>query len=398
MPLPKEAQGIVGILQEWNRGGDPLPGRERICRWLEGTEGDRKTEPLMDLLGWIGLTPELRPLGLELQEELHRLTLVELARIAGRRIVFPLMINQYARLAGATIRETIIGGSRKQFEVISQGVSRLKPDIAMCNFGGIPLSSMGCKVSLPDDSPPMVVSHPIKSWEDLERLRPLDPAQDGRWPDFIHTTRLFAQGFTLLRCALTVGPFSLAGMLMGVEDITKKTFKDPALVKRVLDYATEIIIADANAHVKAGANLVMVGDPTSSLLSAKAYQEFVAPCVRRVVEGVRGALLVLHVCGNTGHLIGQMAATGVQGLSLDAYVDLAAVASQVPPTVAVMGNLSPLKALFTGTPEEVRRDTREMLDHMREVPNYIVMSGCEIPPAASGENVEAFIETVKAYR
>lgn len=397
MSLPKEAQGIVGILQKWSRGGDPFPGRERICRWLEGTEGGWQTEPLMDLLGWIGLSPELRSLGLELQEELQRLTLVELAQIAGRRIVFPLMINQYARLAGATIRETIIGGSRKQFEVISEGVSRLKPDIAMCNFGGIPLSSMGCKISLPDDSPPMVVSHPIKSWEDLEKLRPLDPAQDGRWPDFINTTRLFAQGFTLLRCSLTVGPFSLAGMLMGVENVTKKTFKDPALVKKVLEYATEIIVADANAHLAAGANLVMVGDPTSSLLSAKAYQEFVAPCVRRVVEGVRG-LVVLHVCGNTGHIVEQMADTGVQGLSLDAPVDLAAVASQISPSVAVMGNLSPLKALFTGTPEEVRRDATEMLDQMREVPNYIVMSGCEIPPATPGENVEAFIETVKAYR
>lgn len=397
MSLPEEAQGVIEVLRRWTKSETPFPCRERVCRWLEGMEEGPETEPLIDLLGWIGLNAELQPLGLELRETMRPLTLAEIARIAGRRMVFPLMINVYARFAGATIRETIIGGSSKQFQVISEGVSRLKPDIAMCNFGGIPLSSMGCKVSLPDDSPPMVVSHPIKSWEDLEKLRPLDPATNGRWPDFINTTRLFSQSFTLLKCSLTPGPFSLAGMLMGVEDVSKKTLKEPELVKRVLDYCTGVIIDDANAHLEAGTDLVMIGDPTSSLLSFKGYREFVAPYVRQIIEEVRGRVL-LHVCGNTSHLVEQMAETGVQGLSLDACVDLADVASRIPSTVAVMGNLSPLKALFNGTPEEVRRDALEMLDRLRGVSNYIAMSGCEIPPAGPYENVKTFIETVKSYR
>ena len=105
---------------------------------------------------------------------------------------------------------------------------------------------------------------------------------------------------------------------------------------------------------------------------------------------------ILHVCGQTSHIIETMCGTGAQGISVD-LVDLSSIVSRVPSEVVIVGNLSPVGTLLNGTAEEVRKETRDMLDKMREVPNYILATGCEIPLETPYENILAMVETVKNY-
>jgi uroporphyrinogen decarboxylase len=113
-----------------------------------------------------------------------------------------------------------------------------------------------------------------------------------------------------------------------------------------------------------------------------------------VVEQIERPV-ILHICGNSTHIIEMMCATGVQGISIDFMVDLPAIVPRVPNDVVIMGNINPVGTLLNGTPEEVRRETRELMKKMAGVPNYIGMSGCDIPLPAPIENVQAMVETMK---
>ncbi len=123
---------------------------------------------------------------------------------------------------------------------------------------------------------------------------------------------------------------------MGATEIALATIDNPDLVHAAAEFATQVIIRYAQALVDAGADLICILEPTATFISPRAFRKFSGAYVRRIIEKVN-AIPVLHICGNTTHLIQAMAETGAQGLSLDAAVDLPAAAAKVPEDVVSLG-------------------------------------------------------------
>ena len=71
--------------------------------------------------------------------------------------------------------------------------------------------------------------------------------------------------------------------------------------------------------------------------------------------------------------------------------------SKIPDDTFVMGNLDPVGVLRFGTPEAVRSATEKLLKLATEKDNFIISSGCDIPPETPWENIRAFFETIKNY-
>jgi uroporphyrinogen decarboxylase len=110
------------------------------------------------------------------------------------------------------------------------------------------------------------------------------------------------------------------------------------------------------------------------------------------------AIPVLHVCGNTSNLAEEMAATGVQGISLDAMVDLAAVAKRVPRDCVVMGNIDPVRVMVNQSPEGVRQAVRDLCEKMSAYENFILATACDLPPETPLENIVAFVDEGKRQK
>jgi uroporphyrinogen-III decarboxylase len=72
-------------------------------------------------------------------------------------------------------------------------------------------------------------------------------------------------------------------------------------------------------------------------------------------------------------------------------------AAQIPADVVLIGNVDPVSTMLFGTPEKVRQDTRALMDAMREFPNFLVSTGCDLPAETPIANIAAMVETVKAY-
>jgi uroporphyrinogen decarboxylase len=189
----------------------------------------------------------------------------------------------------------------------------------------------------------------------------------------------------------------MAAVLAGVENLARKTIKDPEFVERLVDFCSGISIMACQGLVSSGANIIYLGDPTSGLLSRKQYERFAAPYIKKVVDAI-DCPFVLHICGKSSHIIEPMCATGVQGISLDNVVDMPSIAPLVPPDVAIIGNLDPVGPLLTGIPEEAAIATKNLLDSMRHIPNYMFSCGCEVALETPPENIKAMIEMVKDYR
>jgi uroporphyrinogen decarboxylase len=73
------------------------------------------------------------------------------------------------------------------------------------------------------------------------------------------------------------------------------------------------------------------------------------------------------------------------------------IISQVLADTVVMGNVDPAGVLRMGTPESVRKATTSLLERCAKYPNFVLSSGCDIPPMTPWENIRAFFAASDEY-
>jgi uroporphyrinogen decarboxylase len=124
------------------------------------------------------------------------------------------------------------------------------------------------------------------------------------------------------------------------------------------------------------------------------YKEWGLPYTQRVASAIKktGARLMLHICGNTSDRLEMLAATGVEGLSLDAKVDFGHAREVLGPNYLLMGNVEPTSPLTFGTPEEVYLETKKVIEQAGKEGHFFVSGGCLISEHAPEENMEAMLK------
>jgi len=316
---------------------------------------------------------------------------------AGRRIAGLPLTTAAVQLTGTTVRDNLLS-AEAQFRTILAAVKRFKPDgVGIIADVTIEAEALGCKVKYPTNGVPWVYEHPVKTVADIAGLRVPDPQTAGRMPVTLNTIKLLASYFGLPVGAGGMGPFTLAGHLAGVERIMLGALTEPEFVQKLVEFSAEVLYTYLRAQVEAGADVLIISEPTVSMLSRDHFDRFFGRYVRDVAHRMDRPV-TLHVCGDPSHLIEDMCGTGVQCISLDAPVTLEKIAPRVPPGIIISGNIDPVEVMVEGTPDTVRSAARELMEKMRPYPNYVVSTGCDLAPDTPLENIEALINAVKEFR
>jgi MtaA/CmuA family methyltransferase len=184
------------------------------------------------------------------------------------------------------------------------------------------------------------------------------------------------------------GALAEATDLRGMSSLMMDLVKRPAWLKELLEKCVEVGIAFACAQIDAGAHIIGLGDAVASQVSPRMYREFALLYEQRIFTAVKekGAIPRLHICGNTTHLLQDMALSGAQIVDIDWMVDLSQAAEALGETI-VCGNLDPVAVFLQGTPERVRQGV--FANAAAANPYWISAAGCEIPDRTPIENLKA---------
>lgn len=197
-----------------------------------------------------------------------------------------------------------------------------------------------------------------------------------------------------------IGPFSLAARLLDVTEIMIDCYDEPDMVHTVLEKAASFITDYCKAYKEAGANGVMMAEPVTGLLSPALAEEFSAPYVRRIVEAVQDDtfLVIYHNCGGSAiSMIDSILDTGSAAYHFGNAIDMAEMLSHIPEDIMVMGNVDPAGELRNGTPGSVREATLKVMENCCGHNNFVISSGCDIPPLSPWENIDAFFKAVQEF-
>ena len=64
--------------------------------------------------------------------------------------------------------------------------------------------------------------------------------------------------------------------------------------------------------------------------------------------------------------------------------------------VTLLGNIPPRDVLASGSPADVTRATKELINSLKDRSRVILSCGGGLPPGVKSENVKAFVEAVKS--
>ena len=257
----------------------------------------------------------------------------------------------------------------------------------------------GANVVLPEDDVPY---SPVALVQDIytakDVLKTYDPYNGRRTEDRLRAVEYFRKnGGEYAVGGWVEGAFAECCDLRGINDfLADVACEDPEVIHEMLRIVNEQAIRFAVEQVKAGADIVGIGDAATSLISPDMYREFALPYQKAIVEAVHaaGGRTKLHICGNTTAVLPYMIETGTDVVDLDWMVDLRRAKEIIGDRKTIIsGNYDPVAVLLQGTPDSVRESVHAC---RAAVPtNYISSAGCEVPRDTPPENLLAVADALK---
>lgn len=319
----------------------------------------------------------------------------------------PILSFPCVQLLGVTVKD-LISSSELQARGMKTIADRIPSGAAVSLMDlSVEAECFGSPIHFSDNEVPTVVSPIIDP--DLDEDEHIEAAKAIRVPNIGEgRTQIYIDAIEsavkLIEdrpvFAGVIGPFSLAGRLVDITNSLVFCLSEPEYMHVILEKCTEFIIKYIKAYKEIGANGVIMAEPLAGLLSPVLAKEFSGEYCKRIVDTVKDEsfALIYHNCGNTANIITEsITYCGANAYHFGDAVDMEELLQKMPPDTICMGNISPAFEFLQGTPESIKTATIKVLDKCCRYPNFVISSGCDIPPMASWKNIDAFFEAVHEY-
>lgn len=238
----------------------------------------------------------------------------------------------------------------------------------------------------------------IRSEEDLGKIELPDPYDDSLYADaesFVREKGDYSAWFIT-----RVGLFS-AMLSMGLEHFCLSLAMNPSLVEKLLDIYFDWMVVVAERINQLEFDVFVSTDDmafkTGPFFSPEVFERMFLPRYRRVAEKI-SLPWVIHSDGNVEQLVEHFLSLGVAGLhpNQKGAMDIRRMKSLYGDRLCVLGNVD-LNLLGIGSPEDVRKEVRELIRDVGPGGGYIITSGNSLAGYLRPENVLALSGAVLEY-
>lgn len=316
-----------------------------------------------------------------------------------KRVAIPIMTHPGIELCGYTVKQAVTNG-----EIHAEAICKLNEvyPAAACTVImdlTVEAEAFGAQVVFTDNEVPNVVGRLVSDRASVEALE-IPTTAAGRVPEYLKANRLAAQNITdkpiFGGC---IGPFSLAGRLFDMSEMMMSLYMEPDTIRLLLEKCTDFILRYLRAMKATGVNGVIIAEPAAGLVSNDDCSAFSSAYIAKIVEELQDEhfMIVLHNCGNTGHCTAAMIETKAAGLHFGNKIDMPGAVKECPADILAMGNIDPVGIFKQSTPEKIKEETLALLRNTATFSNFVLSSGCDVPPEVPMQNIEAFYEALNEY-
>lgn len=301
---------------------------------------------------------------------------------------------------GTTLKE-LSTDPAKMSDMLVKTAVKLRSDIVYVGSGypNLLVTALGGRIKFreigaPDIEGPIVHDDKDLLKLDISRLHK-DKIINTLYEAFMMTRSTIGDEYVVTMTAW--GPFTLGARFTGEEEMMKAVFKRPAFANRVIEFAVELLKSFYEPLLREKLlDVILLGEPTASgdMISKKFFEQFVLPHLRKFNEWAKSKDVhtILHICGDTSDRIDLFPLTGASCVSLDHKVDIRKAKELLLGRMCFAGNIDPVKVLLHGTVEHVESECLRVISEAGTDGGFMLMPGCDIPPAVPYVNIRKFIE------
>ena len=279
-------------------------------------------------------------------------------------------------------------------ELTLQPLRRMPLDAAIV-FSDImvPLAAVGVDVRIEAGRGP-VLDRPVRSRDDVELLRPLEPETDE--PYALEAIRLLRKELDVPLIGFAGAPFTLASYLVEggpSRDLlaTKALLLgEPEVWDALMERLAGIARAHLLAQVEAGAQAVQLFDSWVGTLDEPTYRRAVLPWTIRALEGI--GVPAIHFAVASSHLWGAMREIPCDAFGVDHRVELDVAWRALGTQRAIQGNLDPAAVLAPWV--VVEREATLVLERAAMRDGHVFNLGHGVLPTTPVEHLERLVDLV----
>ena len=217
----------------------------------------------------------------------------------------------------------------------------------------------GVKVEYPLNSLPLAKQYPLSDVSGYGKLKIPVISEHERLMARIREIEIYKRevGDKYFITGWVEGPLAEYCDLKDISAALMDFYENPAEMEKALDLITEFSIRYITAQVKAGAHCIGIGDAACSLISPELYKQYIFQREKELIDHTHylGAMVKLHICGNTTAILPDMIKTGADIIDIDHLVttmgDFVHLLSEKQ---VFSGNSDPVSVIKDGTPESIK--------------------------------------------
>lgn len=311
----------------------------------------------------------------------------------------PILSFPGVQIIGHTVEELVKSGEL-QAECMKAIADRFDTGAAFSLMDlSVEAEAFGSKVHYSEDDVPTVTDALVHDEDEADALA-VPKVGDGRTGECVKGIEKACQMISDRPVfAGIIGPYSLAGRLLDMTEIMILCYEEPEMVETVLTKATDFLIEYAKAFKAVGANGIAMAEPAAGLLSPNLIDEFSTPYVKKIREAVEddNFIVMYHNCGNVEPLAENMKEVDALAYSFGNAIDIELMLKQLPSDRMIIGNIDPAGIIRNSEPVVIRKEVLSLLERCDKYTNFVMSSGCDIPPMTPIENLQAFFDAVSEF-
>lgn len=201
------------------------------------------------------------------------------------------------------------------------------------------------------------------------------------------------------------GPFDSTYLSMGYETFFLNLTDDIAFIEEMMDVLTEDAVAMVQALISRGVTTIeMVDDIAYSkglFIRPDIFRKLWVKRMEEILEPIHASNtpVFFHSDGDVTQFIDMVLDLGFMGLNpIEPQCnDIVALKKEYGADITLMGNLEIGGVLAFGTPDQVRKEMKQLLEKMMPNYGYVAMSSNSLANCVVPENYMAMVETVLEF-
>jgi [methyl-Co(III) methanol-specific corrinoid protein]:coenzyme M methyltransferase len=257
-------------------------------------------------------------------------------------------------------------------------------------------SALGCEMQWEqkDNWPTVRMGNPI--WKSAEDIKiPVDFLEHQDNLTITRSIEILKKevGDEVAIVGKTMGPWTLAYHVFGVEPFLLLSIDDPQKTLECLHKLKEITVLFGQAQIDSGADVLVVPDhATGDLVSGEYYKRFLLEIHQELVERLP-VPLILHICGKTVDRMPYIAQNGMAAFHFDSKNDPQEAMDAVQGGINLVGNINNPETLYSKGINDVKEEVFRALDAGVQ----LIAPECAIPLKTKIENLLAIPEAVQEW-